>query len=493
MHRSQHSHLSLSDFSRTMQNHPRRWVIPTVAIGALALVYALARTPTWEASQAMIVRDEASGSVERPGKFRHIDEMKTVQETVLEMAKNRDVLAAALAEAGPGDGHTAETWPTERDVADFADAVKLSPPKGAEFGTTEMFYLDVKAETRERSVALASALAHQLQIHCQELRDVKASSIVDELNRSIELARQDLQKSTAELSAIEGSVGRDLAELRILQESPSGDSHLRRTVIEMENELRQVRAAQETNAELLTLLEQAKVDPSNLLAAPTRLLESQPALRRLKEGLVDAQLRTSQLLGTMSKDHPQVQASIAAADEVRENLHNELEIAIRGLQLDQRVTATRTATLSKQLGDATERMNRLATMRAEYANVVAEAKQRTEILRLAEQELSEARASQAAAKAVSLINTVGKPITGTHPVGPGRTTIVLCGIAGGLAVGLAIIFLTAEATGSREPVVATSTNGSAAGHTNGHDLNGARSLSLKEALKKVTARRNVWN
>ena len=45
-------------------------------------------------------------------------------------------------------------WPTERDIVDVRKYVKLVPPKGAEFGKTEVFYLTVRAESPARSVAL---------------------------------------------------------------------------------------------------------------------------------------------------------------------------------------------------------------------------------------------------------------------------------------------------------------------------------------------------
>ena len=47
----------------------------------------------------------------------------------------------------------------------------------------------------------------------------------------------------------------------------------------------------------MALLKQAEADPTALVAAPCRLLDSQPALRRLKDGLVDSQLRTANLQG----------------------------------------------------------------------------------------------------------------------------------------------------------------------------------------------------
>ena len=107
---------------------------------------------------------------------------------------------------------------------------------------------------------------------------------------------------------MEREVGPDLAELRNLQEQSSGDSDLRRKAVEIENELRQAKVAETNNRELLKLLTAARDNPGTLLATPNRLLESQPALKRLKDGLVDAQLRTAQHLGTMTHEHPLVGA-----------------------------------------------------------------------------------------------------------------------------------------------------------------------------------------
>ena len=56
---------------------------------------------TWEASQALIVRNEASSAEKGPGKFSYPEEMKTVQETILEVVRSRSVLEAALREVGP--------------------------------------------------------------------------------------------------------------------------------------------------------------------------------------------------------------------------------------------------------------------------------------------------------------------------------------------------------------------------------------------------------
>ena len=78
---------------------------------------------------------------------------------------------------------------------------------------------------------------------------------------------------------------------------------------------------EKANRQLLALLEQAQADPTRLMAAPTRLLDSQPALRRLKDGLVDAQLRTATLQGRMSAEHPEVISAKEAETQVAARLH----------------------------------------------------------------------------------------------------------------------------------------------------------------------------
>ena len=136
------------------------------------------RTPTWEASQALIVRNEAANNETGPGKFAETDEMKTVQETILELVKSRGVLAAALEEDWTAKPVTTKqpvtAWPTaDQDVADVRDAVKLNPPKGAEFGMTEIFYLTgPRPRSRARTEALTGAIcATSCRARLQRLRD----------------------------------------------------------------------------------------------------------------------------------------------------------------------------------------------------------------------------------------------------------------------------------------------------------------------------------
>ncbi len=440
---TQGSELTPADLVQVLVQYRRRWIVPTVAGTVLAAIFALVRPETWEASQALIVRNEAATGGEGPGRFRTADDMKTIQETILEIAKSASVLTKTLAQVGPpADYRQSHRWPTPNDVDDLRSALKIEPPKGAEFGKTEIFYLKLRANSAARAVALATALSQQVQERCRKLREDKADSMIAELEKADAQSHAELAEATARLSAREQEVGSDLGELRMLQGTPSGESELRRRVVEVEHELREARNAQRVSQELLELLAASQEDPGRLLATPNRLLESQPALKRLKDGLVDAQLRTAELRGTMSSDHPRVRAAMAAEQEVSQHIHEELALAIKGVQVEFRLTSARVAQLEEQRTDVHNRLDRLASLRADYANLVAEVDQRTKIHEQVKRNLSDARASREGALTTSLIAAVDAPETGSKPVGPGPLMIVAAGLAGGLALGGGILFLS---------------------------------------------------
>lgn len=448
-----HPSSSPAEFFRLLISKPRRWLLPAVVVAALAWAYTLVKSDTWEASQALVVRDEAGDRLTRPGRFTHADEMKTSQETILELAISRGVLSKALTQVGPQDGTAASAdWPNESDIEALQAKIKISPPKGAEFGKTEVFYLKVRDKSQQRAIALALAISQQLQSRFGELREAKAQSTIAELTKTAGMAKDDLAQATKAMSDLEQTVGPDLAELRMLSEFPSADSDLRRTVLDVERELRAIRATQTENEEFVKILQAAQIDPTNLLASPSVLLKSQPALGRLRDGLVDAQLRTGQALGTMSDEHPVAKGARASEQAIREQLHEEISVAIRGIEADLRVSATRIRSLEQQGAEILERLARMATVRAEYSNLVAAVKHRTETLKSVEHDLAEARASHAAARAASLISLIDSPDTGTRPVGPSRATIVAAGLLGGTLFGFGIVLLAVPvalpATGS---------------------------------------------
>ena len=204
-----------------------------------------------------------------------------------------------------------------------------------------------------------------------------------------------------------------------------------------------MRATYDAQQQQRELLKRAQADPEALLGTPTNLLESQAALKRLKDGLVDAQLRTSELRGKMSPGHPRVQAAIQAEKAVRQNLRGELGTALQGLAADLLITRRQLDELNKQQVDLQSRLDRLAGLRARYSVHVEDVHQRTNILEERKKKLAEARASENASQSASLITRFQRPQGSDDPIGPGNATIVVAGFAGGLMTGVGLVFLVA--------------------------------------------------
>ncbi|NQT17664.1 MAG: hypothetical protein HQ582_33220 [Planctomycetes bacterium] len=477
--------------------YPVRWVAPTVVLGVLAAGYALVRPATWEASQALIVRNEASTGDDRPGKFPYADEMRKIQETILELAKSRDVLAASLRTVGPPANHKSRgAWPTELDVAKLRKAVKLSPPNGAEFGTTEVFYLKVKAHDQDRAVELATTIGEGLKSRYQKLLDDRAASMICELERTVALAEADLDTSTGQLAELERSVGSELAELRILDGSPSGNSDLRQKVVAVDSECRGAREALRAKVELLSLLESCQSDPERLLALPDRLLESHVTLRKLLEGLTASRLKTCTLLGRMSQVHPLVKAAQFEEREIREKIGSECESAVEIAETELGLSEALVTSLEAQLADLRTQFESLSGQRAQYANWIAKTKSHTELVETARGSLANARASQAAARASSLIDVIGVPDTGIYPIGPRRSMIVLVGLVGGLLAGFGVMFLTVDLTPEgaefEEPTSVSPSPGGSWKKNGTHEpvaagFPASGSLTLQQALARVSS------
>ncbi len=493
MNNSQLPLISPKEFIRILAVRWRLWFVPALVVGLGAAIYALTYCDTWEASQALIVRNEAVNNDRGLGKFNQPEEMKTIQETLLEIARSHGVLEAALKQVGPpADCIQAESWPTDRDIEACRKAVKLLPPKGAEFGKTEVFYLTVRDNNRSRAIALNEAIYDRLQTRFQQLRNEKARSMVDELSKTASMAKADLAESTGRLAAVETGIGGDLAELRSMQDTGASDSALRRSVEEIRNQLREARTTAKSDAELLAVLKAAQDDPGRLVAAPNRLLESQPAIKRLKDGLLDAQLATAKLLGTRSADHPLVQAARQTEEEIGRHLHDELALAIRGMEVETRLNAGRQKLLEDQFAAAGERLNRLAEIRASYETQTAENRSRTALTERAEQNLAEARAVLAGAKVASLISTIDAPDAGAKPIGPGRAVIATSGILGGLIIGLGVVFLSLP---SKSPVNTPEEKAPGINRVSRFPLhddaaksdgrNGRGTLTIKKALEKI--------
>jgi succinoglycan biosynthesis transport protein ExoP len=421
----------------------RDWLLPTVVCGALALVYAVFMTRYWEAYQGMVVRDEASvNSAKQAGKFADLYEMRTFQETILELAKSHQVVTTTMKKVQAVETGLPATQPDAEQIEKFRKRLSMSPPNGAEFGKTEIFYLSVKDSDRERAIRLVAELCKQVSLRIGELRQQRSAGLTLEFEKQVELASQVHQAENAKLKEFEAEVGSDLGELRLLHSATGGQSDLRQQLIDLEKESRVAEARLSEAEDLLTVLEVAQAEPDRLVAMPGSLLKIQPTLQRLKNGLVDAQLQVSKMSGTRTEDHPHVQAAIESVERIRAELHRELSVVIEGLRVDIGLSHNRLEVLNSQIGDMEKRLNRLAELRADYSAKVASVENSRTVLSQARKQLAEVRAREVAALGAQLVTPIDSPETGPYPVGLGRTMVVILGTFGGLVLGLAWLFLS---------------------------------------------------
>jgi uncharacterized protein involved in exopolysaccharide biosynthesis len=459
MPHSDDSSLTPAELIHTLRTHVRWWAVPTLACTLLAALYALFAPRYWQATQALTVRpDAASVSERRLGKFSDLSEMKVLQATILELAKSPSVVEETLREVGPaGWFRSTANWPTRQDVEDFREHVDMRPPGGAEFGHTEVFYLSVRDPDRQRAAALVAALADHLERRMQNLRDDRAQSMITELGRTVAMAETDLAGRTGQLSTFEAHIGADLAELRNLNAMTGSQSDAAQALQAIDAERRANESRRRQNEQLLTLLTAAEHDASQLIATPQSLLQSQPALSRLKDALVDAQIQTADLLGRLADGHPFVLAARETEQRLQAQLHEELAVAIKGLEADLEFDASRDQALDENWAAGRERLARLAGARAEYANLVAAVESHTKIVESARTNLADARADQASAHSASVIGRIDGVEAGVRPVGVGRATITAAGGVAGLVFGCGIVFLFGSVrptVESVEPIVA---------------------------------------
>ncbi len=440
--------ITLQDIVRTTWRHRLRWAATVVAVFGAAVFYAVKTPRTWEAAQAIVVRDDAAGAPGASGGVRREEDVKNRQQTLGELLVSHAVLERALKRAGPeGRGVPAASWPTEENIADLRDAASLVPPKGSEFGKTDLFYLRVKDRDRDRALRMTEAVYQELQESFCDLRAGVARSAIVELTDAAAQAEGELARATAQLAEIEKRVGVDLAVLRVLHQSPTADTTLYRSLTSIMDDLRQCRAAEQKHATMADLLNKAKGDPLLLLAAPQEVLEYHPGLASLVEGLTRSRLQVAARAAKLTEEHPEMQAALREEAGIREDIRRQLAVVIEGVSAARALCSARRTALESQQAELNERLKRITDARAGYSNLIAQVEQRRTLLDDAQRRLGQAKATLAAASANSLLTRVEAADGGLEPVGPSHAKIALAGLVGGVLAGFGVVLLTARVDG----------------------------------------------
>ena len=420
------------------------WVGSAVLFTLIGVTYAIFRRDTYAARIGIVVRDEATTSVDRLGRFPSQTELKAAQETTLQMVTNRETIRDALRTIGPPPGVSGDGYPSDTVLTDVADGgVNLLAPSGAEFGNTEVVFLQTKSSSRERAVRFADAMYDSLAAQLRHVRSLRADSMIEELQHARDTAAEALAKASESLHEIEVRFGEDLSDLRHLRDTISGDGANRRSLEQIENSIQTAEVERRRMETLREILNDAVGNPARLLSVGAETLAGHPSLSRMKDGLVDAQLAASQLAGRYQEGHPKLLSARATESEIRSAMRQESRAASGALTTQIRLQDEELVKLHHRRDQVALRLSKLADFRLQYAALDAEVKQRTETLTAAQKRLGEAIAARSAAMNTNLIARVGPAQVGEKPLGAGGVTVAGGSIVAGLAFGLGVVFLVA--------------------------------------------------
>jgi uncharacterized protein involved in exopolysaccharide biosynthesis len=277
----------------------------------------------------------------------------------------------------------------------------------------------------------------------RDVRRVRADSVIVELTQTRDIAKRHLEEVSARMQEIERNFGSDLGELRNLNEFDTAGSGNHQALATTREQLRLAEVELERLQALHSLLFAGSKDPQKLLIGGRDLLYSQPSLQRLKEGLIDARLKASQLSGVYTLQNPKRKAAIATEREIRERIIQETLSAIASMQPRIELQVAQVEKLKQQAATLSDRLAMLAQATTSYSEIGSELRQRTEQVADAEKRLLEAHASRSAALSTSLIAELGPPQVTENPIGPPMSTLTIGSMLAGLLVGLCAVFLIA--------------------------------------------------
>ncbi len=422
----------------------QRWkliLLPTLFCTLVAAYYAFS-SKTWQASQSLVVRDDLVGDSFKPGQFVSLDSMKTAQETILHIAREPDVVRKALERLGPPNGKS-EGWldgtAGQEIVEDTRTAIAIVATNGAEFGRTEVIVLQLKSKSAERASNLVTALLDEIDIKLRKLRGDRLRSMQSELENALQLAEDDYHLFTEKLADLEREIGDDLPTLLTMTNDFQSTNDIQISLENIRGAKRRAQAELDLTSKHLDSLRMASNNPEAIVGTPNELLEAQPALKRLKDGLVDAQLQLSNDLGRFEEVHPAVDKSRRAIAETKRQIRAELAAAINGLQSQLEIREKALARLQDEEDYYKNRMANITKNRVRYLTLVSQSKKRNEVLSSTRARFAEIKSLQQAAEKVDLLTRLDKPFVSSKPLGPGKSTILGSGMIGGLLLGLGLV------------------------------------------------------
>ncbi len=427
----------------TLSRHRNLIIVPTVICTVLAIGYCLLKSNTWTARQSLVIRDDLTGESFKPGRFESLESLKLAQETILEIARDPQVIRNALQKLGPPPFMISgkNSWPGEKVIEQMQGQITIAAPNGAEFGKTEVILLNTKGSTRERAREFIELMLNEVDQKLSEVRTLKVNSMIIELEQAVESAQISFDRSAIELQEMDAKFGADLSILRGLNLQQTGDGSLQQTIVEIRKEQRTATEDLDSAIQQRQLLANALEEPQQYLVTSSELLKMQPRLNQLVEGLSKAELELAALSGKFTDQHMEVISAKVGIRDIKLRILKEIQASIHGLSSQIESAQSRLDNLKHYEKEFENRLSGLSSSRVAYEKLEQEVGKKSEVLGQARQEL--AQIQSLGASTANLLTRVGEPQVATQPDGPGKRVIVVAGAMCGLLIGFGLLMFVA--------------------------------------------------
>ncbi len=186
--------INFKQIKTNLHNHSLMWIVPTIVCTALGLSYAMVKSTKWKATQAAIIRNIGNDNGQQAqGQFATPELLKAAQESVVNAARNPNVVEATLREMRPA-GNTDPNWPSKSDVESMIPKITVAPQKGSEFGKSDAIYISTEARTAEQAEAFTAVLVKQIERKLQANRAEKAKSLIAEYTQTKAVALEKTER-----------------------------------------------------------------------------------------------------------------------------------------------------------------------------------------------------------------------------------------------------------------------------------------------------------
>ncbi|MEM9411828.1 MAG: hypothetical protein AAGA30_11985, partial [Planctomycetota bacterium] len=415
----------------------------TLVCTGIAIFVALTSAKSYTSRQTLVVRDDLVGTSFKPGRFDSFDSLKSAQETILEVSRRPQVVLAALEKVGAPALTSTSSWLSEENVQKVQGKIQLSAPNGAEFGRTEAVILTVQGSSRDRSMQFISYLLDEIDLNLRLLRTDQFDSMQQELQEAANVAEESYLIVAKDLKSFETKIGPDLGTLISLNDSQAGTNSIQIELASLTLEQRNAESDLEEVKKQIQILERVADSPEALLEVPQELLQLQPTLGSLANGLNDAILKYSISKGRFTSQNPKLRTDYRAVVDIKQRIKEKLVRTLDSLIHQKELRQDKFDRITRLVTEKRTRLSELSGMRVTYQTLRQEVDKKRDINGKAQSNLAEIQTLGVSAREVNLLSRVGEPQTEIYPDGPSNKVVVLGGLIAGLMIGIGLVMFVA--------------------------------------------------